>query len=134
VYLPNWHKQKVKHANPEGATSGYYTKLQPYYKPQDEHDETLVFESRFECGNLDEAYQVDDFEYNLYLKPDTNTDRHQTWYFFRVSNTRKGCTYLFNINNNEKKNSNYLKGMKPLFYSLKKNKGWQREGTNIFYF
>lgn len=93
-----------------------------------------MFESRFECGNLHKAYQVDEWEYNLYLKNDTNTDRHGTWYFFSVANTKKGTSYKFNINNCEKKNSNYLSGMRPLFYSMKKNSGWERAGTNIFYF
>ena len=29
-----------------------------YYKPKDENDDTLVFESRFECGNLAMASKV----------------------------------------------------------------------------
>lgn len=68
------------------------------------------------------------------MRTDINTNRHATWYFFRVQNTRKGVNYRFNINNCEKKNSNYLTGMKPLVYSLKANKGWSRGGKNIFYF
>jgi hypothetical protein len=40
----------------------YYDKLKPYYKlpaGQEGHaDKTLVFESRFECGNLKRAVKV----------------------------------------------------------------------------
>ena len=30
----------------------YYLDLNPFYIPEDENDNTLVFEGRFECGNL----------------------------------------------------------------------------------
>lgn len=38
----------------------YYEKLRPYYKldPENHADKTLVFESRFESGNLKRAVKV----------------------------------------------------------------------------
>ena len=45
----------------------YYTKLSYYYELEDEYDDTLIFESRFECGNLQEAHRVGEYEYNLYM-------------------------------------------------------------------
>ena len=36
-------------------------------------DKTLVFESRFESGNLRKAMKVGPFEYDLYLKNDYST-------------------------------------------------------------
>ena len=36
-------------------------------------DKTLVFESRFESGNLRKAMRVGPFEYELYLKNDYGT-------------------------------------------------------------
>jgi hypothetical protein len=51
--------------------------LPTYYEKQNSLDDTLVFESRFESGNLQKAYRVDKYEYNLYLNPDTNTNSHQ---------------------------------------------------------
>ena len=47
--------------------------LAPYYIPTTEEDCTLVFESRYESGNLRRAVQVYEFEYDLILKPDYNT-------------------------------------------------------------
>ena len=44
-----------------------------FYTPQTPDDYTLVFESRFESGNLRRAIQVYEFEYDLILKPDYNT-------------------------------------------------------------
>ena len=47
--------------------------LPPYYIATTEEDATLIFESRFESGNLRRAVQVYDYEYDLILKPDYNT-------------------------------------------------------------
>mmetsp|Transcript_25034 Transcript_25034/g.24772 ORF Transcript_25034/g.24772 Transcript_25034/m.24772 type:complete len:103 (+) Transcript_25034:67-375(+) len=43
------------------VTSG----LSPFYKIKDDDDKTLVFESRFESGNLHSVMKVDDNEYHL---------------------------------------------------------------------
>ena len=45
----------------------FYHKLKPYYVKQDPSDCTLIFESRFESGNLQLAHKVCDTEYNLIL-------------------------------------------------------------------
>lgn len=47
--------------------------LAPYYDLSSEDDTTLVFESRFESGNLRRAIQVYPHEYDLILRPDINT-------------------------------------------------------------
>ena len=53
----------------------YYSKLKPFYRLSDDgKDKTLLFESRFESGNLDKAVKVGEFEYDLYLKPDYGTN------------------------------------------------------------
>ena len=73
--------------------------LTQYYTPMDEADVTLVFESRFESGNLYQATKVGEFEYNLQLCADWNTTSHVQWFYFSVSNTRAGVRYRFNIEN-----------------------------------
>ena len=50
--------------------------VQPYYTPVYENDKTLVFESRFESGNLAMAFKLSDNEYNLILQNDVNTKGH----------------------------------------------------------
>jgi hypothetical protein len=45
----------------------------PFYNLTSPEDSTLLFESRFECGNLRRAIQVYENEYDLILKPDYNT-------------------------------------------------------------
>lgn len=101
-------------------------------------DNTLIFESRFESGNLRRVVKISDYEYDLFLKNDYGSNGHTQWYYFRAHNTRKGKTYRFNIVNLIKPDSNYNQGMKPLIYSQKDAEenqiGWHRDGFNIAYY
>ena len=112
--------------------------LSPFYQIQSEDDYTLVFESRFESGNLRRAIQVYEFEYDLILKPDYNTRGHTQWYYFRIANVRANKVYRFNIINLMKPDSLYNHGMRPLMYSeseaKKFGKGWQRHGNDVCYY
>lgn len=46
-------------------------KISPYYIPLNGDDKTLVFESRFESGNLGLALKISEEEYNLVLQNDS---------------------------------------------------------------
>jgi hypothetical protein len=48
----------------------------PFYKLQGPEDLTLIFESRFESGNLLAAIKISDREYDLILQNDINTNGH----------------------------------------------------------
>lgn len=74
---------------------------------QDPSDTTLIFESRFESGNLRRAVQIGEFEYDLMLKYDYGTSNYTQWFFFKVSNTRKDVPYKFNVINLIKPESSY---------------------------
>lgn len=39
-------------------------------------DEILIFDSKFECGNLDKVVMVNANEYDLYMRVDSNTRGH----------------------------------------------------------
>jgi len=112
--------------------------MQPGYSPCDASDTTLVFESRFECGNLRKAYKIHDNEYDLELSPDIKTRGHTQWFYFSVRNMRKGKTYTINITNFCKRDSLYSTGLRPLMYSETRarhdGQGWSRCGANICYF
>ncbi|XP_039393693.1 cytosolic carboxypeptidase 2 isoform X9 [Mauremys reevesii] len=101
-------------------------------------DTTLLFESRFESGNLQKAVRVGPYEYELTLRVDLYTSKHTQWFYFRVRNTRKGITYRFSIVNLMKPKSLYSMGMKPLLYSQRdaqtRGVGWRREGGDIRYY
>jgi hypothetical protein len=110
----------------------------PFYYPEGDHDQTLVFESRFESGNLLASIKISDNEYDMFLQNDINTNGHTQWYFFRVSNTRRHAKVKFNILNLSKSDSLYNDGMKILAFSVRakkeKNLGWHRIGSDISYF
>ncbi|NXJ14492.1 CBPC2 carboxypeptidase, partial [Odontophorus gujanensis] len=101
-------------------------------------DNTLLFESRFESGNLQKAVKVGPYEYVLTLRPDLYTAKHTQWFYFRVQNTRKDTIYCFTIANLAKPKSLYGEGMCPLLYSQQDAQshgiGWRRVGTNIRYY
>nr|XP_048691314.1 cytosolic carboxypeptidase 3 isoform X1 [Caretta caretta] len=101
-------------------------------------DNTLIFEARFESGNLQKVVKVSEFEYQLTLRTDLYTTRHTQWYYFRVTNTHAGMPYRFTIVNFTKPTSLYNHGMRPLLYSEVDAKihqvGWQRTGDEIKYY
>jgi len=106
--------------------------------PTDENDKTLMFESRFESGNLYLAQKVSDSEYNLLMQNDVNTCGHTQWFFFRVMNTKAGHKVKFNILNYSKPDSLFNYGMKVSIYSDRlaeeKKVGWHKGGEDISYF
>ena len=50
-----------------------------------QHDNILIFDSRFECGNLRRAIKVNNVEYNIWLENDVNTKGHTQWFYFKVT-------------------------------------------------
>lgn len=81
--------------------------------------------------------QVHPFEYDLVLHPDINTRGHTQWFYFAVSNTRRGAKYKFNIINLMKDDSLYSGsgGMLPLVHSERDlaatGRGWHRRGQQV---
>lgn len=57
-----------------------------FFKLAGPEDKTLIFESRFESGNLLAAMKITEFEYDLVLQNDINTNGHTQWFFYRVHN------------------------------------------------
>lgn len=102
------------------------------------NDRTLIFESRFESGNLAAALKIDDNDYHLALQNDVNTLGNTQWFFFRVSNTQASHSVRFSLLNLCKPDSLYNEGMKVLVYSERnaqeKDIGWHRGGTKIAYY
>ncbi|OMJ87122.1 hypothetical protein SteCoe_11195 [Stentor coeruleus] len=135
IYGPNIYNISKYLKNDYTGLKGFEN-IKPYYQPGD-NDQTLVFESRFESGNLALASKVSDSEYNLLMQNDINTKGHTQWFYFRVTNTNK-TLIKFNILNFTKPASLYSQGMKILIYSESENQqnntSWFREGENIQYY
>uniref|UniRef100_A0A8C8C7K1 Peptidase M14 domain-containing protein n=1 Tax=Oncorhynchus tshawytscha TaxID=74940 RepID=A0A8C8C7K1_ONCTS len=100
-------------------------------------DVTLLFEGRFESGNLLKATRVGEFDYELSLRTDLYTEKHTQWFYFRVRNTRAGVRYRFTITNLLKVTSLYEEGQLPLLYSEEEARiqgvGWHRVGQQVSY-
>ena len=99
--------------------------------------DTLIFESRFESGNLALAIKITDVEYELLMQNDINTKGHTQWFYFGVSIFTKKSV-KFTILNFSKKDSLFNAGMEVLVHSSKMHKannaGWYRSGRDISYF
>lgn len=99
---------------------------------------TLIFESKFESGNLSKAVKISEDEYNLYLEYDVETQGYTQWYYFSVKNYKPHHCVQFNIVNLLKPNSLYKDGLMPLVFSTeayaKTSLDWQRGGFDIEYF
>ena len=142
--LPEWCRGSLtpRSSKDDGSTQpgGWQLSLPPFYECQGPDDETLVFESRFESGNLRRAWQVGPRTYELDLYPDRSTDLHTRWFYFSVSNTRPGVPYTFLVSNMSvsAKSSMYHAGMQPVVLSRRaqheRGEGWRRSGTEVLYY
>ncbi|KRX07319.1 hypothetical protein PPERSA_06934 [Pseudocohnilembus persalinus] len=61
----------------------------------------LVFDSKFECGNLWSAYTNKENEYELILQNDINSKGYSQWFYFSIANTKKNQTIKLSIVNYE---------------------------------
>ncbi|CAH8872289.1 unnamed protein product [Trichobilharzia szidati] len=48
----------------------------------------LIFDACFESGNLGKVAYVSDYEYDLFIRPDTCNTRFRVWFNFTVENTK----------------------------------------------
>lgn len=95
--LGNYHLSEHIYDNPRFFLHG--NTVDSFYKKKSDEDKTLIFESKFECGNLEFAIKISDNEYTLILQKDTNGRVNPQWYYFSVSNTLKGNHVKFRIVN-----------------------------------
>lgn len=86
---PCWCNNMPQFSRSSVGGSKYLLSAQPYALDPDD----LIFESRFESGNLARVVKVTQNYYELYLRPDMYTNRHTQWFYFRVKNTRTKTPY-----------------------------------------
>ena len=76
--------------------------------------------------------------YELFLHNDTNTSGYTQWFFFRVSNVKKGKTLNLNIMNFLRKTTKYCNGIKIWVYSRKNSEinkiGWHHTTEQVKYY
>jgi hypothetical protein len=57
----------------------------------------LIFDSRFECGNLSMASKIED-QYFLLLHNDVNTNGYTNWFYFTIKPKKIGKYKLAIVN------------------------------------
>lgn len=96
----------------------------------------VEFSSDFESSNLEYASEVAPFQYEIYLRNDSNTHGHQAWFCFRIkSNQEQPITVNLSICNIKRDLKLFLEGEK-IFVRKVGPKGeimsdWQAKGENI---
>ena len=91
--------------NNEYKTTVYYRAFEGMNPTLGEND-GVKFDASFESGNLDCAIKVNDSEYDLFLRIDSNTRGHTQWFYFTVSNRNRRSLRL-NICNMGREKSLY---------------------------
>ena len=109
----------------------------PPQKLRRKADRILRFESRFESGNLQSAYHLEQDTYRLELERDANRSGSCQWFYFGISNTRKDTVYTFYISGFHKSRDVLNQGSKIFMHSQKgatsTGNSWTRAGYNIAY-
>uniref|UniRef100_A0A3P8WVE5 AGBL carboxypeptidase 4 n=1 Tax=Cynoglossus semilaevis TaxID=244447 RepID=A0A3P8WVE5_CYNSE len=94
----------------------------------------LIFDACFESGNLGRVDYISEFEFDLFIRPDTCNPRFRVWFNFTVENVRETQRVIFNVVNFSKTKSLYRDGMSPVVKSTSRPK-WQRlPAKNVYYY
>nr|XP_050851356.1 cytosolic carboxypeptidase 6 [Vespula vulgaris] len=94
----------------------------------------ICFDASFETGNLGRVDLVSEFEYDLFIRPDTCSPRLRLWFNFTVDNVRSNQRVIFNIVNISRSTNLFRIGMAPLVKSTGRPK-WQRiPRDQLFYY
>lgn len=94
----------------------------------------LIFDANFEGGNLGHVEQVDQFAYDLMVRPDVTNPRYRIWFNFTVSNQRTGQCVIFNFVNLSGATSLLSEGLTPVVRSRSKPNWIHLDPNQVFYY
>lgn len=72
-------------------------------------------------------------QYDLYIRPDTNTNGHMQWFYFSVKNSNK-MKVKFNVFRFRKCYSLFQRGFRPYVRSRRQGGDWVAGGERVKYY
>ena len=113
-----------------------YKKLAFIPEPKNEKEAKIIFDSKFESGNLRMAIKLNseiENEYDLIIRKDYNYEKNYSWFFFSIESDRE-TDIKFNILNFIKKKIMFDEKEKIRILVYNKNDKWTRNTYNIQYY
>ena len=105
-------------------------------EPKNEKEAKIIFDSKFESGNLRMAIKLDSDipnEYDLIIRKDYNNEKNYSWFFFSIESDRE-TDIKFNIINLIKKKIMFDEQNKIRILVYNKNDKWTRNTSTIQYY
>ena len=105
-------------------------------EPKNETEAKIIFDSKFESGNLRMAIKLNSDipnEYDLIIRKDYNFEKNYSWFFFSIQSDRE-TEIKFNILNLIKKKIMFDEQSKIRILTYNKNDKWTRNTYNIQYY
>ena len=113
-----------------------FKKLSFISEPKNDKEAKIIFDSKFESGNLRMAIKLDSDipnEYDLIIRKDYNYEKNYSWFFFSIESDRE-TDIKFNILNFIKKKIMFDEKEKIRILVYNKNDKWTRNTNNIQYY
>ena len=113
-----------------------FKKLTYIPEPKNSNDAKIIFDSKFESGNLRMAIKLNsdiDNEYDLIIRKDYNCEKNYSWFFFSIECDRE-CDIKFNILNFIKKIIIFFEKKKIRILVYNEKDKWTRNTYNVQYY
>ena len=113
-----------------------FKKLTYIPEPKKEKEAKIIFDSKFESGNLRMAIKLNseiENEYDLIIRKDYNYEKNYSWFFFSIESDRETDIKL-NLLNFTKKKIMFDEKEKIRILVYNKNDKWTRNTYNIQYY
>ena len=113
-----------------------FKKLSYVPESKNSKEAKIIFDSKFESGNLRMAIKLNseiENEYDLIIRKDYNCEKNYSWFFFSIESDRE-TDIKFNILNFIKKKIMFDEKEKIRILVYNKNDKWTRNTSNVQYY
>nr|CAI5867767.1 unnamed protein product [Callosobruchus analis] len=82
----------------------------------------LCFDASFETGNLGKVDLINEYEYDISIRPDSCNPKLRFWFNFTVDNVKQDQRVIFNVVNISKEKNLLMDNLTPLVKSSSRQK------------